>query len=229
MSFPKIKYIVIVLETKRILCEYKEEEIHNIQKVIRNVLDNNVKLNEISSLTYDNKYTIFYKNDGLITVLCASDINYPNTTGYEFVNEILSKFRTEYKEEEIREAYSYSYNNSFKKIIKDRLGFYNENLDSKDVTSLDRLKDSLLDMKNNLVETVQMLNVRENELYHNVEKAEDLKEKTDELLINARKVKKKEKGNNPYKRLIQIILLGVIIYSILSIICGGFKMPNCSI
>ena len=45
-------------------------------------------------------------------------------------------------------------------------------------------------MKNNLVETVQILHLRITELSHNVEKAEELKEKTYELLINARKAKK---------------------------------------
>jgi len=33
MNLPKIKYVIIVLETKKILCEYKEEEIPNIEKI----------------------------------------------------------------------------------------------------------------------------------------------------------------------------------------------------
>ena len=181
MSLPKIKYVLISLETKKILCEYKEDEIPNIQKVIRNVLDNRVKPDEASSLNYDNDYTIFYKNDSLITILCATDINYPNSTAFEFLNVLVKTFRSQYKEEDIKNAYSYSYNNDFKKIIKTKVTFYNTNLDSQDLTNLDRLKDSLLDMKNNLVETVQTLHLRESELSHNVEKAEDLKVKTDEL------------------------------------------------
>ena len=32
MSLPKIKYVLVVFETKKILCEYKEEELKNIQK-----------------------------------------------------------------------------------------------------------------------------------------------------------------------------------------------------
>ena len=48
-------------------------------------------------------------------------------------------------------------------------------------------------MKNNLVDTVQTLHLRETELSHNVEKAEELRDKTDELLINARKAKNKPK------------------------------------
>ena len=183
MSLPKIKYVIIVLETKKILCEYKEDEIPNIQKVIRNILDNRVKPFDASSLNYDKDFTIFYKNDSLITILCVTDITYPNSTAFEFLNVLVKLFRSQYKEEDIKQAYSYSYNNLFKKTIKTKVAFYNTNLDSKDLTNLDRLKDSLLDMKNNLVETVQTLNMRESELSHNVEKAEDLKVKTDELLI----------------------------------------------
>ena len=229
MSLPKIKYVLIALETKKILCEYKEDEIPNIQKVIRSVLDNRVKLDEASSLNYGNDYTIFYKNDSLITILCATDINYPNQTAFEFLNVLLNTFRSQYKEEDIKNAYSYSYNNDFKKIIKTKITYYNTNLDSKDLTNLDRLKDSLLDMKNNLVETVQTLHLRESELSHNVEKAEDLKVKTDELLINARKVKKLEKENTPFKKIIPIIIGGVVVYCIFAIMCGGSRMPNCSI
>ena len=229
MSLPKIKYVLIVLETKKILCEYKEDEIPNIQKTLRKILDNRVKPNEISSLIYDNNYIVFYKNDGLITILCVTDLNYPSSTAYEFLNELVSNFRTQYKEEEIKEAYSYSFNNKFKKTIKSKITYYNTNLDSKDLTNLDRLKDSLLDMKNNLVETVQTLHLRETELSHNVEKAEELKEKTDELLINARKAKKAEINNSPYKKLIPVIITIVVVYCILAIMCGGARMPNCSI
>jgi len=229
MSLPKIKYVLIVLETKKILCEYKEDEISNIQKIIKNILGNRVKPFEASSLNYDNNYTIFYKNDSLITILCATDINYPSSTAFEFLTVLINSFRSQYKEEEIRQAYSYSFSNSFKKTIKTKVAYYNTNLDSKDLTNLDRLKDSLLDMKNNLVETVQTLHMRESELSHNVEKAEDLKAKTDELLINARKAKKLEKDNTPLKKIIPIALGAVVVYCIFAIMCGGTHMPNCSI
>jgi len=229
MSLPKIKYVLIVLETKKILCEYKEDEIPNIQRVIKNILDNRVKSDETSSLNYDNDYTIFYKNDSLITILCVTDINYPNSTAFEFLNVLVKTFRSQFEEKDIKKAYSYSYNNDFKKVIKTKVTYYNTNLDSKDLTNLDRLKDSLLDMKNNLVETVQTLHMRESELSHNVEKAEELKTKTDELLINARKAKKLEKDNTPFKKIIPIIIGGVVVYCIFAIMCGGTRMPNCSI
>ena len=229
MNSSKIKYVLIVYETKKILCEYKEDEIPNIQKIIRNILDNRVKSNETSSLIYDNEFIIFYKNDSLITILCVTDNNYPSSTAYEFLDELVKNFRSEYKEEDIRQAYSYTYNNSFKKTIKQKVNYYNKNLDSKDLTNLDRLKDSLLDMKNNLVDTVQTLNMRETELSHNVEKAEELKVKTDDLVINARKAKKAELNNSPYKKLIPIIITIVVVYCILAIKCGGACMPNCSI
>ena len=229
MSLPKIKYVLIVLETKKILCEYKEDEIPNIQRVINNILDNRVKSDETSSLNYDNDYTIFYKNDSLITILCVTDINYPNSTAFEFLNVLVKTFRSQFEEKDIKKAYSYSYNNDFKKVIKTKVTYYNTNLDSKDLTNLDRLKDSLLDMKNNLVETVQTLHMRESELSHNVEKAEELKTKTDELLINARKAKKLEKDNTPFKKIIPIIIGGVVVYCIFAIMCGGTRMPNCSI
>ena len=229
MSLPKIKYVIIVLETKKILCEYKEDEIPNIQKVIRNILDNRVKPFDASSLNYDKDFTIFYKNDSLITILCVTDITYPNSTAFEFLNVLVKLFRSQYKEEDIKQAYSYSYNNLFKKTIKTKVAYYNTNLDSKDLTNLDRLKDSLLDMKNNLVETVQTLNMRESELSHNVEKAEDLKVKTDELLINVKKAKKMEKNNTPLKKIIPFVVGTVVIYFVFAIMCGGTHMPNCSI
>ena len=136
-----------------------------------------------------------------------TDLNYPSSTAFEFLSESVNTFRKKYKDEEIREAYSYSFNNSFKKPIKSLVSFYNNNLDSKDLTNLDRLKDSLLDMKNNLVDTVQTLHLRETELSHNVEKAEELRDKTDELLINARKAKKAEIISQPLIFLFLILQL----------------------
>ena len=130
MSLPKIKYVSIFLETKKILCEYKEEVNLNIQKVIRNILDTRVKPFDNSSLTYDKDFTIFYKNDSLITAVCATDINYPNSTAFEFLNVLVNTFRSKYKEEDIRQAYSYAYNHNFKKTIKEKVTYYNKNLDS---------------------------------------------------------------------------------------------------
>ena len=229
MNASRIKYVLIVYETKRILCEYKEDEIPNIQKTIRNILDNRVKPDETSSYNYGKEFTIFYKNDSLITILCATDLNYPSSTAYDFLIDLVNIFRKEYKEEEIRQAYSYAYNKSFKNIIKQKVNYYNTNLDSKDLTNLDRLKDSLIDMKNNLLDTVEHLSKRENQLSHNVDKAADLEKETDDLLINARKAKKVEINNSPYKKLIPIIITIVVVYCILAIMCGGARMPNCSI
>ena len=123
-------------------------------------------------------------------MVCLTDLNYPSSTAFDFLNESVNSFRKQFKEDEIREAYSYSFNNSFKKTIKSLVSYYNNNLDSKDLTNLDRLKDSLLDSKYNLVETLQTLHLREERLSHSVEKAEELIDNTDELLINARKIKK---------------------------------------
>ena len=229
MSLPKIKYVLVVFETKKILCEYKEEEIKNIQKIIRNILDNRVKPNETSSLTYNNNISIFYKNDGLITMVCLTDLNYPSSNAFDFLNQSISSFRKQFKEDEIREAYSYSFNNSFKKQIKSLVYFYNNNLDSTDLTNLDRLKDSLLDSKYNLVETLQTLHLREERLSHSVEKAEELIDNTDELLINARKAKKAEISNSPYKILKSVIIIVFVVYCIMAIMCGGVRLSNCSI
>ena len=231
MSLPKIKYVLIVLGTKKILFEYKEEvnlNIQKVQKVIRNILDTRVKQFDNSSLIYED-FTFFYKNDSLITAVCATDINYPNSTAFEFLNVLVNTFRSQYKEEDIRQACSYAYNNTFKKTTKEKVTYYNKNLDSKDLTNLDRLKDSLLDMKNNLVETVQTLSVRESELSHSVEKAEDLKSKTDELLINARKAKKLEKENTPFKKIIPFVIGAIVVYCVFAIMCGGSSLPNCSV
>ena len=228
MNSPKIKYVSIVFETKKIICEYKEEEIKNIQKIIRKILDKNVKTNEISSVVYDDDFSVFYKNDGLITVLCATDLDYPNSNAYEFIKELNDIFRKNYDEKEIKEAYSFAFNNKFKQTIKSKISYYNNNLDSKDSANLLKLKDNLLDTKDNLIETTQVLHLREMELSHNIQKAEELKINMDELLTNAIKVKKAQMYS-PYKKIIYPIIIIIVVYCILVIICGGMSIPNCSI
>ena len=79
------------------------------------------------------------------------------------------------------------------------------------------------------METVQTLSVRESELSHSVEKAEDLKSKTDELLINARKAKKLEKENTPFKKIIPFVIGAIVVYCVFAIMCGGSSLPNCSV
>jgi vesicle-associated membrane protein 7 len=229
MNTPKIKYVIISLTPKIILCEVQIMEIPNIKGVIRHILDKNVNPNDMQSINYDKIFSIFYKNDSLITVLCVTDINYPNGNAFKFITEIMNKFRQKYDEENIKNSSAYSYNQLFKKEIESLVEYYNSNLDSKDSTKILQLKDNLLDMNNELIETVETINLRGNELSINIEKAEKLKKNTDELVINARKVKNSVKNIFPYKRFLRFIVIILSVYFILVIMCGGRNLPNCSI
>ena len=229
MNTPKIKYVIISLSPKIVLCEVQIMEIPNIKGVIRHILDKNVNLNDMQSINYDKIFSIFYKNDSLITVLCVTDINYPNGNAFKFITEIMNKFRQKYDEENIKNSSAYSYNQLFKKEIESLVEYYNSNLDSKDSTKILQLKDNLLDMNNELIETVETINLRGNELSINIEKAEKLKKNTDELVINARKVKNSVKNIFPYKRILRFIVIILSVYFILVIMCGGRNLPNCSI
>ena len=229
MNTPKIKYVIISLSPKIVLCEVQIMEIPNIKGVIRHILDKNVNPNDMQSINYDKIFSIFYKNDSLITVLCVTDINYPNGNAFKFITEIMNKFRQKYDEENIKNSSAYSYNQLFKKEIESLVEYYNSNLDSKDSTKILQLKDNLLDMNNELIETVETINLRGNELSINIEKAEKLKKNTDELVINARKVKNSVKNIFPYKRILRFIVIILSVYFILVIMCGGRNLPNCSI
>ena len=94
MSLQKIKYVWVVFEIKKNIMWI--QKIRN--KKIRKILDNHIKSNVTSSLTYDNNITIF-KNDGLITIVCLIDLNYPNSMAFEFLNESVNSFVKQYKED----------------------------------------------------------------------------------------------------------------------------------
>ena len=219
-----IHYILVARKNKKVLCDYAEE-IGNVAQISLKILKI-VKPNHKTSITYDDKYTFFYINDTKITILCMCDKTYPTESAFELLKDIIILFYDKFSEEQINQAYSYSLNKEFQNVLRQKMSYYNKNIDLKRNTTIHKLKDSLVETKDALIETTETLQERGEAINLIMKKADSLKIDSKIYFENAKKVKQRAKGCN-FQYIYYILILISLCYCLASILCGGIFLPNC--
>ena len=154
------------------------------------------------------------------------DNNYPTESAFEFLKEILLLFVEKFTPTQIEVAYAYSLNKDFKAILRQKMHYYNINVDLKVNANLNKIKESLLETKTQLIETTEVLQERGEQMNIIIKKADSLKVDSKNYFSNAKKMKKRVKGAE-LKWLSGVISFLVVGYLLASVLCGGFKLPNC--
>ena len=219
-----IHYLLVARKNSKVLCDYTGES-GNVPQISIKILKL-VKPNHKTAITYDDRYCFYYINDSNITVMCMCDKAYPIESAFELLKDVMLIFLEKFSNEQIENAYSYSLNKEFQPIIRQKLNYYNKNLDLKRNATLNKLKENLLETKNVLIETTETLNERGERINLIMKKAETLKGDSKVYFDNAKKIKNKEKGYD-CKFLYTALFVICFCYVLASILCGGVTLPNC--
>ena len=167
-----------------------------------------------------------YKDKTAIAKVEAGKVDLPKSKISSFAKALDTTTSYLFSDEQIENAYSYSLNKEFQPIIRQKLNYYNKNLDLKRNATLNKLKENLLETKNALIETTETLNERGERINLIMKKAETLKGDSKVYFDNAKKIKNKEKGFD-CKYLYTALFVICFCYVLASILCGGVTLPNC--
>lgn len=235
---PSINYVSIFYNTK-LLCEYNKLNDNpnaskdfptyntNLQyQKLSNKMLRKVKKDSEMSLIYEKKLPIYYKNKSNITVMCFTTMGYPFTSAFEFMKQILLSFQNKYSDFVLQKANSFSLNRDFKSILKEKINFFNANQDTISVKSLNYFKDSLIETKDQLLNTLDQVGERGEVLEHALKKADNLKEESTTYYANTKKVKKVFAGFG-FATIFLILLRIFGFYFLAYVLCGGSNLPNC--
>ena len=103
--------------------------------------------------------------------MCDSILN--QETAFSYLEEIKTVFLDTFTAEQIESAISYSLNEPFNDRIKERMIYYNSNLNNSD--SVARLKRGMLEYKDNMLEANDILMERGEKINLIVKKADNLR------------------------------------------------------
>ena len=93
-----------------------------------------------------------------------------------------------FTQEKIKDAYAYSLNKEFLPVLRSKMSYYNKNIDLKANATLNKLKDTILETKTELMETTQKLQERDSQMKTIIKKAHTLKDTSTRYFLNARKM-----------------------------------------
>ena len=181
---------------------------HITLKVLRKI-----KLTNKPSILKFDDFKFFYINNENIIFLCMCNIDYDNNRGVRFLNKILLKFYSTFKEEEINNSIQYSLN-SFSKVIKEIGDQYNNNeIDSDEENmNIDKLKKNLIETKDILINSNEMLDLRGENMKVMLKKAGSLKDDSSIYSYGANKMKNRFKRKNYIYIIIFFIIFGGFLF-----------------
>ena len=168
-----------------------------------------------------NDYFLFYINENSISYVIMTDLHYSKNTALSCLESIKKEFSAVYPNPNFENSEKFSLNKEFRPKLKMSYEYYNENKDVLDESS-NKLKEEIFKMKDDLLETYDLLDERGGKLAVVNDKAESLKEKSVQFHKAAKKVKKSE-GHRKLYLIIGIIAAVIVIGYFVSVIaCGSF-------
>ena len=123
-------YALVSKSHDKVLAEYTEYK-GNFETISRTLMKK-VQQNHRATFSYEDAYFFHYINEKNLTYMCMTDNNYPRECAFKFLEELKDTFLNQYKPPQIDNAISYSFNDSFGPVIKDKISYFNKNLDKDD-------------------------------------------------------------------------------------------------
>ena len=168
-------------------------------------------------------YIIFYMNEEGLTFMIMTGKRYPKQAAIGCLESIKREFYSTYQGRDFDGELRYGLNDEFKKKLKMKFEYFNENKDVSD-DKLEKLKNEMGKMKDEILEASGLLSERGEKIQVLDEKADILSRDSNTYYIQSKRVKKAElmKKIKYYIGIAVLVLL--IIYLIIGFTCGfGFQ------
>ena len=160
--------------------------------------------------------------------MALANKRFPPETAMSMLEETKSLFTSKFTAEALENVVSYCFNDQFQETLKTTFDKYKDPTTTVKVKSTEEtLKEQLIDYKNIIVNTTDVLSERGGKMNLIVNKAEELSKGSYTYKKAAHKVRMNQKQK-------KILLIGLgtvvgllVIYMILVIACGGFGLDEC--
>lgn len=217
-----IVYALVARGGKTVLAEYTSTA-GNFPTVTRVILGKIPEGQDSRmSYVYDRHVFHYVVEDGLIYLCMAEEADKRRIT-FAFLDDVKKLFNDKYGQA-AKNAIAFSLNEGFGPILRQRMEFFNTDPSA---DKLSQVKAQIDDVRTIMLENIDRVLERG-------EKMELLVDKTEQLNQQAFRFEKQSRGLRNtmwYRRLrtyvIIFLVVGLIIFFITSMLCGGFTFKNC--
>ena len=174
----------------------------------------------------ESDYKMFYINENSITYLIMTTNDYPKETAIGCLESIKKEFQSSYPESDFFSEARFGLNNEFSPKLEMKFNYYNENPDCPDEI-IKKLQDEVNNMKDVVINSLELLNERGGKMDIVAEKANNMAEDSEAFKVKAKNVRKSESKRKILIILGLILAVLVIAYAITCVVCGSMTF-KCS-
>lgn len=214
-----------VAHEKKILTSYSNRK-GNIDQICLGLLAH-VEENTRATFEYSD-HLFFYWNINKLTYMIMATKDFPKEMGSSFLESIKREFESKFPRLDLSAQNSFSLNDNFKDTLRSKMETYNTSSESnlKELGHLEQLKEGLIDMKNKVLDSSELLDERGEKLHLALKKADELSEQSSGYYRSSQKVKRKVMMQRIKFIILIILLILILAYVVAGLICG-FTFQKC--
>ncbi|EDQ89266.1 uncharacterized protein MONBRDRAFT_37114 [Monosiga brevicollis MX1] len=193
----------LVARDNTILAEFTENS-GNFTTVTQSILDKIPNSDQRRTYVYD-RYLFHYVREDGIVYLCLADESFGRRAPFAFLAQIMKDFKP-YKSAS-KSSIAYALNREFAPVLKRQMAAFNKGSDD----ALDRARGEIEGVKHVMVENIEKVLQRGEQIDIMVEKAEDLSHESKRFQTSARKLKNRMWWENQKFCLLLFIVIAIIV------------------
>ncbi|XP_071787470.1 vesicle-associated membrane protein 7-like [Asterias amurensis] len=179
---------------------------------------------ENTKLTYSHdSYLFHYISDERIVYLCITDDEFERSRAFMFLGEIKRKFKTTYGSQ-VKTALPFAMNSEFSRVLATQMRHFSEEIP---VDRLGTIQNDLEDLNRIMVRNIETISNRGEKLELLIDKTEDLETTSLTFRKSSKTLARSMCVKNLKLTVILVIVFILIIYFIVSAVCGGLGWQKC--
>lgn len=215
-----------------VLCDATSPDVTGNFSNITRVLLNRIPVHDNSRCSYRyDQYVFHYQTIDTLISLCMTDRDYSRKLAFDFLTELDKEFNSTYGNL-WKKAAPYTYQTTFSPSLLSLMDTYS----SSDLLSMTHantdhtiqaIHNEVAIVKDNMIKNIDKLLQRGEKLELLVQKVDSMEQNAVRFSSQSKKLKNNERKRNIKIALVLFIFILTIIYVILTLACGGVKIPKC--
>ncbi|CDW60203.1 vesicle associated membrane protein 7 [Trichuris trichiura] len=215
-------YFTVIVRGRAILAKCATTA-GNFTEVVEQVLEKTPSLD--NGVTYrHNGYSFHCIRDSNILYMCIADEAFPRLSCFNLLSDVQQQFTSTYGNR-VQNALPYAMNSDFSVVLARLMKYYNDPRNSPGIQQIDG---QVKDLKSVMIRNIDALAERGEKLEFLIDRSESLEASTLTFNGRTRELARKLYWKNVKWAMIVVLLIALILFTLVTVSCGGLSYPHCS-
>ena len=194
------------------------------RRILERVPDNESAATLASYAQEEWVFHVMAKRGEAVRYLVVANSELGRRIPFAFLEDIQSRFRKMYSEEQLAVALAYAYNNEFGRVLRQQMEFYTS--DNPKADAINRVKEEISQVKNVMVQNIDKVLDRGERIELLVDKTDHLQNDAFRFRKAGRALKRQMWWNNMRTMGVLFVIVALLIWFVVSMFCG-WKLDQC--